>query len=84
MLTESVAGVIDVLPALACQGDDWIPADVDQSVKAAIAKLNLAKGQRISFLFNIPKRDDRTQSRIRSVCKQWASESGLEFWQFTY
>ena len=36
MLTGSVDGVVVVLPLLTCEADDWLPADVDLSVKAAI------------------------------------------------
>jgi hypothetical protein len=86
VLTESAAGIVDVLPPLDCQGDNWLPAEVDTSVKAAIGKLKLAKGQRINFLLNITKRDDRdrTQERVRAACKRWAADSGLEMGAFSY
>jgi RNA polymerase sigma factor (sigma-70 family) len=84
MLTGSVAGVVVVRPPLTCEADDWLPADVDLSVKAAIGKLKLAKGQRLDFLFNIPKRDERVQDRVRGACKRWAEDGGLELGSFGY
>jgi RNA polymerase sigma factor (sigma-70 family) len=84
ILTQSVAGVVDIRTALPCEGDDWVPAEVDRSVKAAIGKLKLTKGQRLNFLLNIPKRDDHTQERVRAACKQWAAGGELELWSFGY
>jgi hypothetical protein len=80
----SVGGVVDVRVPLDCQGDDWLPAEVDKSVKAAIGKLKLAKGQRINFLFDIPKRDDRAYERVDNACKRWAEDSGLKMGSFSY
>lgn len=84
MLTGSVDGVVVVLPPLTCVADDWLPADVDLSVKAAIEKLKLTKGQRLNFLFNIPKQDERVLNRVRSACKRWAEDGGLELGSFGY
>jgi hypothetical protein len=84
MLTQSVGGVVDVRVPLTCQADDWVPSEVDLSVKAAIGKLKLAKGQRLNFLLNIPKRDERVDERVRNACKQWADDSGVEMWSFSY
>lgn len=84
MLTESVAGVVFVLPALDCRADAWVPADVDASVKAALGKLKLAKGERVNFRLNIPQRDERVQDRVRAACNGWAADAGLEVWSFSY
>ena len=51
---EQAGGVVDVRPLLDCRADDWVPVEVDKSVKAALAKLKLAKGTRINFLMNVP------------------------------
>jgi hypothetical protein len=85
ILTDSADGVVDVRVPLDGQGDDWLPAEVDKSVRAAIGKLKLAKGQRINFLLPIPKRGDRerVRERARAACKRWAEDSGLEMWSFT-
>ncbi len=84
VLTQSVGGVVDVLTPLDCQGDNWVPDEVNKSVKAAIGKLKLAKGQRLNFLLNISKRDDRAQERIREACKRWAEDGGLESGSFSF
>jgi hypothetical protein len=69
---------------LPCQADDWVPDEVDKSVKAAIGKLKLMKGQRINFLLTIPKRNDGTPERVRTACKQWAAAGELELASFSY
>ncbi|QJW92826.1 hypothetical protein [Frigoriglobus tundricola] len=84
VLTESAGGVVDICPLLDGQADEWIPAEVDTSVRAAIEKLKLAKGERLTFLLNIPKRDLKTHERVVNACQRWAKGAGLEYWQLRY
>jgi RNA polymerase sigma factor (sigma-70 family) len=88
VLTQSAAGVVDVRVPLECQADDWLPVEVDKSVKAALGKLKLAKGQQVNFMLNIPKQDDstqqRVQERVRAACRRWAEDGGLEMGSITY
>ncbi|MBP3955074.1 RNA polymerase sigma factor [Gemmata sp. G18] len=82
--TQSAA-FLDVYPRLDCKTDDWVPENVDKSVRAAIEKLKLAKDQRITFSLNIhPERDLQTQGRVRRACTRWAENAGLELWQISY
>jgi hypothetical protein len=84
VLTESAAAVVDVRVTLDCQADDWLPAEVNKSVKVALGKLKLAKGQQVNFMLTIPKRDDHTQQRVRAACNRWAEDSGLVMGSFSY
>jgi hypothetical protein len=78
VLTQSVGGIVDVLAPADARLDNLFPDEVDKSVRAAIGKLKLAKGQQLRFLLSVPERNAPIQGRIQAACKRWAEDAGLE------
>jgi hypothetical protein len=86
VLTGKVDGVIDVRVELNPKADDWIPDEVEKSVKAAITALKLEKGKKLGFYFYLPKRgeDEQIPGRIQRTVLRWATEHGLEYGNLSY
>jgi hypothetical protein len=81
-LTESADAVVFVRTPLDPRRDDWVPAEVEKSVRAAIEGLKLAKGKKVHFQFNIREQDEQTQERVRAVARRWAADHNLELGSF--
>jgi RNA polymerase sigma factor (sigma-70 family) len=84
VLTQSVGGVVEVLAPADARLDNLFTDEADKSVRAAIGKLQLAKGQRLRFVLNVPERNAPIQGRIRDACKRWAEDAGLESRGWSY
>jgi hypothetical protein len=84
MLTGGAGGVIDVRTPLDPRARDWVPADVEKSVGAAIAALKLPKGERLDFYFSLPRRDNDTEDKVKRLVAKWGEDYGVKSGSFSY
>ncbi len=76
--TQWADGVVVVPVVLDCGKADWLPPEVDRSVRAAIDGLKLAKGRKVSFSIRAVRDDQPTRDRLRAACAKWVGDAGLE------
>jgi hypothetical protein len=83
---QAAEGVIFVLAKMDHRMDDWVSADVEKSVSAAINALKLPKGKRVGFHFNLEPHDfsQSTGNRLDSLTKKWVAEHDLERGYFSH
>lgn len=85
LLMPNADGVVDVRTALDPRNPNWLPADTDASVRAAVAGLKLPKGKAVTFCFNIPnERDDKTLPRLVEQTEKWAAAYDLKGGSVSY
>lgn len=67
---------------------DWVPAEVEKSMHAAIGALKFQKGKSLAFHFPYVYRKESNhqegQNRIQTLSRRWAEENELTYFSVTY
>ena len=76
-LASQTDGVVSVTAELDCDKEEWLTAEVDKSVRAAIEGLKLTKGQTLDFYIRAKTGGDETTKKLTEACKKWTRDFGL-------